>query len=401
MTVRTLPTIAQPARAASTGEPGFAFDPALKAEVEGLVSGGMRDRESIKALLAMDGERGRALLATADELRRKVIGHRVHFRGIIELSNLCIKNCYYCGIRRDHSDVERFSLSKDEILDCTEWAAIHRYGSVVLQSGERSDERFVSFIEDLIFNIKRQSGGALGITLSLGEQTAETYARWFEAGAHRYLLRIETSSRQLYESLHPADHEYDARVKCLHELRRIGYQVGTGVMIGLPGQTLDDLADDVLFFCELDVDMIGMGPYVVHEATPLANEVDNSENGRAERLDLALRMIAVVRLAMPDINIAATTALQALHPLGREKGLRAGANIIMPIITPTEYRKHYQLYDGKPCIEDSAGQCQECLEGRIRSTGDVIAYAEWGDSPRAANRPSVHAGGSPTGSSES
>lgn len=334
----------------------------------------------------MGGAEDRALRHAGREARRKTVGNRVHFRGIVELSNRCIKNCYYCGIRRDNAAVERFSLSKEQVLGAALWAYEHRYGSVVLQSGERTDERFVSFIEDVVREIKIKSGGQLGITLSLGEQSSETLGRWFAAGAHRYLLRIEASNRRLYGALHPSDHSYDARIRCLHDLRRIGYQVGTGVMIGLPGQTLDDLAADVLFFRELDVDMIGMGPYVAHEATPLASESDNSEAGRTRRLDLALRMIAVVRLAMPDINIAATTALQALDPRGREKGLLAGANIVMPIITPLEVRKHYQLYDGKPCIDDSMDQCQSCLEERIRSTGDVVAYSEWGDSPHSAIR---------------
>jgi biotin synthase len=346
----------------------------------------MNDRQTIGTLLAMTGAEDRALRRAAHAVRRTRIGNRIHFRGIVELSNLCVKNCYYCGIRRTNTAVERFTLSKEEIVDAALWAHAHDYGSVVLQSGERSDERFVALVEDVVHDIKRRSGGELGITLSMGEQPRETYARWFEAGAHRYLLRIETSSRPLYGALHPSDHSYDVRLRCLRDLRQLGYQVGTGVMIGLPGQTLDDLAADVLFFRELDVDMIGMGPYVLHEATPLAKECDNSEASREHRLDLALRMIAVVRLAMPDINIAATTALQALDPNGREKGLLAGANIIMPIITPPSVRRHYQLYDGKPCIDDSADQCQACLEGRIRSTGDVVAYAEWGDSPRAANR---------------
>jgi biotin synthase len=361
-------------------------DPLLRSKIARVVETGLNDRRSIVELLAMGGAEDRALRRVACEMRRKSIGNRVHCRGIVELSNLCIKNCYYCGIRRDNSAVERYSLSKQQIIDAALWAHQRRYGSVVLQSGERTDERFVSLVEDVVHDIKIRSGGRLGITLSMGEQSSETYARWFAAGAHRYLLRIETSSRRLYGALHPIDHSHDARIRCLRDLRQIGYQVGTGVMIGLPGQTLDDLAADVLFFRDLDVDMIGMGPYVVHESTPIARDCDNSEGGRRRRLDLALRMIAVVRLAMPDINIAATTALQALHPLGREKGLLAGANIIMPIVTPIEVRKHYQLYEGKPCIEDSADQCQACIEARIRSTGDVLVYSEWGDSPHATNR---------------
>jgi biotin synthase len=388
LTSRSLPTFTEPERRSELiQEPEIPAG--ARARVARIVESGLSDRQSIVDLLAMGGAEDRALRHAGREARRRTVGIRVHFRGIVELSNLCIKNCYYCGIRRDNAAVERFSLSKEQVLGAVLWAHEHRYGSVVLQSGERTDARFVSFIEDVVHEIKIRSAGQLGITLSLGEQSSETYDRWFAAGAHRYLLRIETSDRRLYSALHPSDHSYDARVRCLHDLRRIGYQVGTGVMIGLPGQTLDDLAADVLFFRDLDVDMIGMGPYVAHEATPLASESDNSEAGRSRRLDLALRMIAVVRLAMPDINIAATTALQALDPRGREKGLLAGANIVMPTITPLEVRKHYQLYDGKPCIDDSVDQCQSCLEERIRSTGDFVAYSEWGDSPHAAIR---HAG---------
>jgi biotin synthase len=384
---RPLPKFADPAGSSPVrSEEEVQVDPAVRAEVQRVIETGLCSPQSIVDLLAMEGSADLALRDAAYAARRKSVGNRVHFRGIVEISNLCIKNCYYCGIRRDNVDIERFCLSKEQILEAALWAHARRYGSVVLQSGERTDERFVSLVEDVVRDIKRLSSGELGITLSMGEQTNETYARWFAAGAHRYLLRIETSSRRLYGELHPRNHSYDVRVRCLRDLRDVGYQVGTGVMIGLPGQTLGDLAADVLFFRDLDVDMIGMGPYVVHDATPTAKEVDNSEHARARRLALALRMIAVVRLAMPDINIAATTALQALHPLGREQGLLAGANIIMPIITPTEVRRHYQLYQGKPCVDDGAEQCQECLERRIRSTGNVVAYSEWGDSPRTATR---------------
>ncbi|MGA2447938.1 MAG: [FeFe] hydrogenase H-cluster radical SAM maturase HydE [Polyangiaceae bacterium] len=385
MNTRPLPKFVDPT-GSEPAEPQKAEVAPLREKVESIVKTGLCSLQPIVDLLGMEGSQDLALRDMAHAVRRKSVGNRIHFRGIVELSNLCIKNCYYCGIRRENSEVERFSLSHEQILEAALWAHDHRYGSVVLQSGERTDERFVSFVEGVVRDIKRLSAGRLGVTLSMGEQTSETYARWLAAGAHRYLLRIETSSRDLYGKLHPSDHSFDARVRCLRDLRRLGYQVGTGVMIGLPGQSLQDLAADILFFRDLDVDMLGMGPYVLHDATPLAREVDNSEQGRARRLALALRMIAVARLAMPDINIASTTALQALHPLGREKGLMAGANIIMPIITPTEFRRHYQLYQGKPCVEDDAGQCQQCLERRIHSTGDVIAYSEWGDSPRALTR---------------
>jgi biotin synthase len=305
----------------------------------------------------------------------RYVGPKVYFRGIIEFSNLCVKDCYYCGIRKSNANVTRFAMEEGEILECALAAQEMDYGSIVLQSGERQDETYVRFIEDILQKIKTATSGKLGITLSLGEQTAETYERWFGAGAHRYLLRIETSSPALYKRLHPGDHFFEVRRECLRTLRRIGYQVGTGVMIGLPFQTPEHLIDDILFFTNEDVDMIGMGPYVPHEDTPLGSAAHDP----AENFRLGLVMIALARLVLKDVNIAATTALQTLDTSGREKGVRAGANIIMPNITPTDYRKFYQLYSHKPCLDENARQCKSCLERRIQVAGAEIGYDEWGD----------------------
>lgn len=344
------------------------------------------DVQEIARLLRAEGEEMSHLLAEARRRRVALLGNKVFFRGIVEFSNLCTKNCHYCGIRRDNRDVERFTMGLDEILAAARWAHERNYGSVVLQSGERQDERFVDLVDQALRQIRDLSGGRLGVTLSVGEQEPAVYRRWFESGAHRYLLRIETSSPHLYARLHPCDHSFEDRVSCLHELRRIGYQVGTGVMIGLPGQTVEDLARDVDFFRRLDVDMLGMGPYVVHSGTPLGEGAGDGSLDRQRRLELALKMIAVCRLVLPDVNIASTTALQALHPRGREMGLQAGANVIMPIITPVVYRKSYQLYDGKPCLDEEPAQCQTCLEMRIRVAGDEVGWGEWGDSPHALRR---------------
>jgi len=304
------------------------------------------------------------------------VGSTVYFRGIVELSNHCVKDCHYCGIRKSNSNVTRFAMGAKEILECAMAALEMDYGSIVLQAGERQDEHYVRFIEDILTEITSATGGKLGITLSLGEQTAETYARWFKAGAHRYLLRIETSSKTLYERIHPKDHSFEVRLECLRMLGRIGYQVGTGVMIGLPFQTYEDLVDDIVFFKDEDIDMIGMGPYVPHGDTPLFREKYDPE----ENLRLGLVMIALTRLVLTDVNIAATTALQTLDPEGREKGVLAGANIIMPNITPTNYRKFYQLYDNKPCLDESAQHCKHCLERRIQAAGAKVGYGERGDS---------------------
>lgn len=322
--------------------------------------------------------RAQRLRDAAYAVKKEETGPVVYFRGLIEFSNVCTKNCLYCGIRRDNR-IERYTMTREEIIDCARFAHEHRYGSLVLQSGERDDSAFVDFVDGLVREIKALSGGKLGITLSVGEQTPETYARWFASGAHRYLLRIETSSEQLYRKLHPADHDYRRRLACLAALRDIGYQVGTGVMIGFPHQTPEDLARDILFFREQDVDMIGMGPYVLHASTPLAAGVDNSEAAKIRRLSLALNMVALARLVLRDVNIAAATALQSLDPQGREKALRAGANIIMPNLTPTKYRENYLLYENKPCTNEDSDMCRGCLEKRIASVGERIGWDEWGD----------------------
>ena len=211
------------------------------------------------------------LFKKAYEVKAKYVGKKVYYRGLIEISNKCIKNCKYCGIRRDNHKVDRFSMSKSEIMEAVKWIYENNYASIALQSGERQDEEFVSFIEDLIREIKNFSNGKLGITLSLGEQSKETYRRWFEAGAHRYLLRIESTNLDIYNDLHPMDnkHTFEVRKKCLEYLRDIGYQVGTGVMIGLPNQTEEDLVNDILFYKDMNIDMIGMGPYILHKDTPL------------------------------------------------------------------------------------------------------------------------------------
>jgi len=319
----------------------------------------------------------------AYQVKRKYVGNKVYFRGIIEFSNICAKDCFYCGIRKSNNTVERFCIPEDKIVETAMFADQSGYASIILQSGERSDEHFVAFIERIIKVIKQKSNNRLGITLSLGEQSSETFQRWFDAGAHRYLLRIETSNKELYQRLHPGDHYYDVRLRCLGLLRRAGYQVGTGVMIGLPHQSNESLVDDILFFKRNDIDMIGMGPYIIHRNTPLA---DNRNFDSGKNFTLSLKMIALVRLHLKDINIAATTALQALDPQGREEGLKAGANVIMPNITPVQYRSSYQLYEGKPCLDENARLCKSCLEKRIRSIGEEIGYGQWGDSPHFFKR---------------
>ena len=347
------------------------------------------DAKALQALLSL------TTLEDIDTLQHKACettlawcGPAVYFRGLIEFSNICHRNCLYCGIRRDNNTVARYQLSKADMVNQARWCADQGFGSVVLQSGERNDPPFVEFVIDAVRAIKKATRSGrlpqgLGITLCVGEQSRETYRRFFDAGAHRYLLRIETSSPRLFKKWHPADQTYTNRRRCLEDLRSIGYQVGTGVMIGAPGQTPADLAADVLFFKDLDVDMIGMGPYIPHHAAPL---------GRAkvlkpdQRFYLALRTIAVVRLALGGVNIAATTALQTLAPLGREMGLSFGANVIMPQVTPLAIRKGYTLYDNKPETNETDPAFQRALETRILKMGRTIGRDAWGDSPHAEAR---------------
>lgn len=339
------------------------------------------NRAEIIQLLKAKGEERTRLLKRAQEVKEREVGNKVYFRGLIEFSNICSKDCLYCGIRNSNQKVVRYDASDEEILQACRFAWENRFASVVLQSGEISSQAYVKRIDSLLRKIKQISNNELGITLSCGEQSRETYRRWFESGAHRYLLRIESSNPDLYYKIHPENerHSFERRVEALGLLKETGYQVGTGVMIGLPFQTFEDLANDLLFFKKIDIDMCGMGPYIEHEDTPLY-QYRHLLMSKQERFDLALNMIAVLRLLMPDINIAAATALQAIDPAGREKALAIGANVIMPNLTPCEYREEYQLYENKPCLDEDAELCRNCLEARIELAGSEIGYGEWGDS---------------------
>ena len=338
-------------------------------------------REVLRRILTLtDADEVDVLRAAAERTLLAHCGDSVRLRGLIEFSNRCVLDCRYCGIRRGNRAVKRFSLSVDDVVGCARWCADKGYGSLVLQSGERRDPAFVRRVETMIRAIKAATRSAmqpdgLGITLCVGEQSEEAYARWFEAGAHRYLLRIETSSASLFAEIHPSTQRHETRLACLKSLRALGYQVGTGVMIGLPGQTVEHLVDDLLFFRDMDVDMLGMGPYIPHAQAALTGTIPSAD----ERLRLGLRMIAAARLLLHDVNIAATTALQALADDGREQGLTFGANVIMPQVTPPRVRAMYTLYDGKPCLDDTAEQCADCLERRITSVGRRALQSEWGD----------------------
>lgn len=318
---------------------------------------------------------------SAEELTLSALGNRVFYRGLIEFSNICNLNCLYCGIRRDNRATKRYTASIAQITEASRWCAEAGFGSIVLQSGERTDPAFVDFVEEAVAGAKNATVSTrlpegLGITLCVGEQSRETLRRFRKAGAHRYLLRIETTNPGLFRRIHPGEQTMESRLLCLRTLREEGFAVGTGVMIGLPGQTAEMLADDLLFYRDNDFDMFGMGPFIPHHSTPMGHGTILPDG---ERMRLSLMMIGLARLLTVTTNIAATTALQALDVTGREKGLSWGANVVMPSVTPGEFRRDYILYDGKPCTDENRQDCLNCLRKRVESVGRVVAVDEWGD----------------------
>jgi biotin synthase len=356
------------------------------------------DADIVRLLGLTDPADCEALRRASFDLTSRLIGDKVHYRGIVEFSNVCRLNCRYCGIRKANTSVPRYALTKAQIIESALWAAENNYGSVCLQSGERRDEKFIRFVKDCIREIRQRSVSdklphGLSITLSLGEQEASTYRRWREAaGVHggvRYLMRMETSNPELFAKLHPARDRkrmekcYESRLRALGAIRAAGMQVGTGGMIGLPGQTLADLCADIRFYALHDVDMLGMGPYITSLG---ADMVDEGMMDKAPLMQLSLNMLAVTRLVLRDVNLAASTALQTLFEDGRERGVAYGCNIVMPNISPREVRRNYQLYDNKPCIEEERTDCRGCLEGRIASVGRRVGWNEWGCSPHYGKR---------------
>ncbi|MDD4293553.1 MAG: [FeFe] hydrogenase H-cluster radical SAM maturase HydE [Bacteroidales bacterium] len=337
--------------------------------------------QDILELLQCEGIELKNLYAKSAEIKKKYVDNIVYLRGLIEFSNLCRKDCKYCGIRKSNINVSRYNISDVEIIHAAKFAFENRYGSIVLQSGEIKSRAFTKRVTNLLDKIAEMSDGKLRVTLSCGEQTYETYRQWFDHGASRYLLRIETTNKELYYKIHPNDklHSFEERIEALNNLKSIGYQTGTGVMIGLPFQTYEDLANDLLWIKQMDIDMVGMGPYIEHKDTPLYQYKD-ALLPLKERFELTLKMIAVLRIIMKDINIAAATALQSIEKMGRERAIKIGANVLMPNITPGKYRDSYRLYDNKPCTDENPEDCQSCIEWRVAITNNTIAYDEWGDS---------------------
>ncbi|MDO5524215.1 MAG: [FeFe] hydrogenase H-cluster radical SAM maturase HydE [Bacteroidia bacterium] len=345
------------------------------------LQGNELSKENLTQLLSITGDDEMVLFGHAAKIKAESVGNTVYLRGLIEFSNICEKNCYYCGIRRDNSETHRYCLTDDEVLEAIRFAHENGFGSVAIQSGELSSDAFTRKIDFLLKEAMRITNGEIGITLSCGEQSEEVYRRWFESGAQRYLLRIESSSQELYEKIHPKNevHSFKNRLDALERLKKCGYQVGTGVMIGLPFQTTEHLANDLLFMKQFDIDMCGMGPYIEHAHTPLY-EHQSQLLPLQERFNLSLKMVALLRILMPDINIAATTALQTIEKNGRERAIQIGANVLMPNITPKHYRDDYFLYQNKPVSQHSNEDDLKFLEQQLKNIGHEIGYFRQGNS---------------------
>ncbi len=318
--------------------------------------------EYLELILGRDAVRVEAA-ALACEVRDRIYGRRVFIRGLIEFTNYCRNNCYYCGIRAGNVNADRYRLSLQEILTCTDAGYELGFRTFVLQGGEDpyyTDEMMTELVRGI-----RERHPDCAITLSVGERSRETYRLWKEAGADRYLLRHETINPEHYASLHPEGMSHENRLRCLRDLKELGFQVGAGFMVGSPGQTEEDLAAELCFLREFRPHMVGIGPYVPHQDTPFAKE----PAGTAE---LTTFLLSLIRLTLPEVLLPATTALGTVDALGREKGIRAGANVVMPNLSPVDVREKYLLYDHKICTGEEAAQCIACLKERIRTTGCEI-----------------------------
>lgn len=299
------------------------------------------------------------LVQKAHETRMKTYGDKVYMRGLIEFTNFCKKDCIYCGIRRSNKDADRYRLTMEDIMECVDIGDRLGYKTYVLQGGEDdyfTDERMVEIIKMIKSKYPNNA-----ITLSLGERSYDSYKKMYEAGADRYLLRHETATKELYEKLHPGA-SFEERRQCLRNLKEIGYQIGAGFMVELPKQTNKDLVNDLLFVKELEPHMCGIGPFIPHKDTPLKNE-------KAGTVEKTTTMLALIRLLLPNVLLPSTTALGSIDLTGREKGIKAGGNVVMPNLSPTSVREKYSLYDGKICTGDEAAECRNCIEGRINKAG--------------------------------
>ena len=341
----------------------------------------MTKPEIINWLKETDARKLEILWEMADAVRQETVGEDVHLRGLIEFSNYCVRRCGYCGLTADNKQVTRYRMSEEEIVASAHEAVSYGYGTVVLQSGEDYGIK-TEWLADVVRRIKSET--PLAVTLSVGERSYDDLKTWREAGADRYLLRFETSDSRLYEFIHPSlPNKKSNRFEILRQLRDLGYEVGSGVMLGIPGQTWDSLAEDLLMFQTLDLDMIGVGPYISHPDTALGRndtswQIDPQEQAPNTEL-MTYKAVAITRLLCPEANIPSTTALATLNTAeGRELGLSRGANIVMPNMTPPEYRALYEIYPAKACIDETAKQCHLCMKGRIYSIGREVGEGQGG-----------------------
>lgn len=318
------------------------------------------EKDEIIYLLSND-ELSEELYTAADKVREEYVGNEVHLRGLIEFTNICRENCCYCGLRRDNTNLKRYRLTEEQIIDFAHKAVTYGYKTIVLQGGE--DMYYT--IESLERIVKAIKSFDVALTLSIGERPTQDYKRLKEAGADRFLMRIETTDKKLYEEMDPGM-SHENRKRCLNDFKVLGYEVGSGSLVGLPGQTVESLADDILFFKEIDADMIGIGPFIPNADTPLRDASNNN-------FDMSLRVMAITRLLLPTINIPATTAMESLNSNGRIIALQSGANVVMPNVTEGEYRKLYALYPGKICTGDTPSHCRGCITSKILSIGRTIS----------------------------
>jgi biotin synthase len=350
----------------------------------------MDHKEIIRWLRQEDPQALEELWARADQVRKSNVGDQVHLRGLIEIGNYCVRQCGYCGLNASRKDIQRYRMTREEISGCVAEAVEYGYGTVVIQAGE--DPGFTAeFIADMVSEIK--STTPLAVTLSLGERSDAELKLWRAAGADRYLLRFETSNQQLFDKIHPSlPNRRCDRQAMLQEMGQMGYEVGSGVMVGIPGQTYEDLAADVETFTRLDLDMIGLGPFISHPDTPLGSAQPAPSDQTPASEELTYRMMALARLACPKANIPSTSALATLNLAeGRELGLARGANVVMPNLTPKQYRPMYEIYPAKACIQETAKQCQACMRGRIESLGRTVGDGS-GASPNYTARHAQESG---------
>ncbi len=323
--------------------------------------------EIVNIIKSKDLKETNELFNLADEVRKKQMGEGILLRGIIEFSNNCKNTCAYCGLNKNNKNLERYTMTMEEILESVAVVKSYNIKTVVLQSGEE-DSIDPEFVSDMVKKIK--SIFDMSITLSCGEKDYKTYSQWKNAGADRYLLKIETSNKTLYEKFHK-DMSFENRVSCLKMLKELDYEVGSGIIVGLKGQSAEDLANDILFFKNMDFDMIGIGPFIPHPETPLKEEKKGD-------LDMTLKMIALTRIITLNSHIPATTALGSLEKDYRLDGLKCGANVLMPNFTPIKYKKLYEIYPGKRCITEAQGACANCMEGMAKKVGRRIDYSKGG-----------------------